>query len=101
MGDIIQDSPVHEGLYEVHLPITDLKRSIDFYSKLGFRLGFGSEASIRALCCCSRQVARAGWLGLYRVDHVSHRHPAESHVAFPGPGRASRSDDTGPRAAWY
>ena len=34
----------HHGLYEVHLPVTDVDRAIDFYvEKLGFELGFGGK----------------------------------------------------------
>ena len=32
------------GLYEVHLPVTDVDRAIDFYvEKLGVELGFGGS----------------------------------------------------------
>lgn len=77
------DSPaaLHEGLYEVHLPVTDLPRSIAFYEKLGFRLGYGSREDPGALLLCERGGVR--WmLGLFRVPEVEHRHPAESHFAL-------------------
>jgi catechol 2,3-dioxygenase-like lactoylglutathione lyase family enzyme len=46
----------HHGLYEVHLPVTDVDRAIDFYvGKLGFDLGFGGRDT--------------RWmLGLFQVD---------------------------------
>jgi lactoylglutathione lyase len=81
MRDAIQDSPLHHGLYEVHLPVTDLARSIAFYTKLGFRLGFGSEGEPGAFLLFEAGGTR--WmLGLYRVEQVYHRHPAESHIAL-------------------
>ena len=40
----------HHGLYEVHLPVTDLDRAIEFYvEKLGFELGFGERGGSSAL----------------------------------------------------
>jgi len=81
VGGTIQDSPLHHGLYEVHLPVADLARSIAFYAKLGFRLAFGSEGDPGALLLCETGGTR--WmLGLFRVEDVSHRHPAESHIAL-------------------
>jgi len=75
------DPLFHHGLYEAHLPVTDLARSIAFYAKLGFRLGFGSETDPGALLLFEAENTR--WmLGLYRVEEVSHRHPAESHLAL-------------------
>ena len=74
-------SHLHHGLYEVHLPVTDVERSVSFYGKLGFRLGFGSPDDSGALLLYERGGAR--WiLGLFRVEEVSHRHPAESHLAL-------------------
>ena len=72
----------HHGLYEVHLPVTDLDRAIDFYvEKLGFELGFGERGGPSALLLFSEGDTR--WmLGLFRVDAVSHRHPAEYHISF-------------------
>jgi lactoylglutathione lyase len=72
----------HHGLYEVHLPVTDLKRSVDFYSeKLGFSLGFGDTGGTSALLLYSDGNTR--WmLGLFQVDAIVHRRPAEYHVSF-------------------
>ena len=65
----------------MHLPVTDLARSIAFYTKLGFRLGYGSESDPGALLMFEAGGTR--WmLGLYRVEKISHHHPAESHVAL-------------------
>jgi catechol 2,3-dioxygenase-like lactoylglutathione lyase family enzyme len=93
MEDVIPDSPLHQGLYEVHVPVTDLARSIAFYAKLGFHLGFGSEGESGALLLFEAGDTR--WmLGLYRLEEVSHRHPAESHIALRVP--EARIDDVIP-----
>ena len=40
----------HRGLYEVHLPVTDMDRSIDFYvGKFAFELGFGGRGESSTL----------------------------------------------------
>lgn len=72
----------HRGLYEVHLPVTDLGRSLDFYvEKLGFELGFGSREDPSALLLYDDGEVR--WmLGLFEVKAVTHRHAAEHHVSF-------------------
>ncbi len=72
----------HHGLYEVHLPVTDLDRAIDFYvEKLGFELGFGERGGPSALLLFSEGDTR--WmLGLFRVDAVVHRHSAEYHISL-------------------
>ncbi len=72
----------HRGFYEVHLPVTDLDRAIDFYVEaLGFELGFGEQHGSDALLVYFNGHSR--WmLGLFEVDTVVHRHPAESHISF-------------------
>ncbi len=73
---------LHHGFYEVHLPVTDLGRAVDFYvEKLGFDLRVGGQHEPSALLLSTDGDTR--WmLGLFQVDKVVHRHPAESHVAF-------------------
>ncbi|MGH8091996.1 MAG: VOC family protein [Chthoniobacterales bacterium] len=72
----------HHGLYEVHLPVTDLDRAIDFYvSKLGFELGFDGDAGSSALLLYTHGETRS-MLGLFRVDSVVHRCAAEYHISF-------------------
>lgn len=80
--------PLHQGLYEVHLPTTDLHRALDFYTDvLGFRPGFGNPTDGGMLLLFDDEGTR--WmLGLYEVDGVEHRHPAEYHVSF----RVAESD---------
>lgn len=72
----------HHGLFEVHLPVTDVERSIDFYTeKLGFKLGFGRRGGTSALLLYADGDTR--WmLGLFQADTVVHRRPAEYHISF-------------------
>lgn len=80
--ELATDGHFHRGLYEVHLPVTDLDRSLDFYvDRLGFELGFGDRGGDSVLLLYEDDGVR--WmLGLFRVDVIAHRHPAEHHVAF-------------------
>ena len=72
----------HHGLYEAHLPVTDMDRAIDFYvGKLAFELGFGGKGESSTLLLYTNGETR--WmLGLFRVNTVVHRHAAEYHVSF-------------------
>jgi len=72
----------HHGLYEVHLPVTDIDRAIDFYvGKLAFEPGFGGRGGSSTLLLYTDGDTR--WmLGLFRVDTVVHRYAAEYHVSF-------------------
>jgi lactoylglutathione lyase len=72
----------HHGFYEVHLPVKDLDRSVDFYvEKLGFKLGFGTRGGTSTLLLYADGNARS-MLGLFQVDTVVHRHPADYHISF-------------------
>jgi len=66
----------------VHLPVTDLQRSVDFYtSKLGFKLGWGTSVGSSVLLIYDDGGTR--WmLGLFRVETVVHRSPADYHISF-------------------
>lgn len=83
-----RDRPLHHGLYEAHLPVTDVGRSLDFYvNRLGFELAFGERGDPSVLLFYDDGDTR--WmLGLFQVDEVRHRHPAEHHVAFRVPAEA-------------
>lgn len=78
----IKNKTFHDGLYEVHLPVTDIKRSIDFYiNKLGFELAFGDRGDPSVLLLYKKGNTR--WmLGLFETDQIDHRHPAEYHISF-------------------
>lgn len=82
MSQHLSAARLHHGLYEAHLPVTDLERSVDFYvDHLGFEIGFGDPGGDSVLLLYEDEGTR--WmLGLFRVDEVRHRHPAEHHVAF-------------------
>jgi lactoylglutathione lyase len=72
----------HHGLYEVHLPVTDLDRSVEFYVvKLGFEFGFGGSDGSSALLLYTQAHQRC-MLGLFRVARVVHRSAAEYHISF-------------------
>ena len=72
---------LHRGLYEVHLPVTDVDRSIDVYvEKLGFELGFGERGDPGVLLLYDDE--ERWMLGLFEVEAIAHRHAAEYHVSF-------------------
>jgi lactoylglutathione lyase len=81
--DIVPSPTFHSGFYEVHLPVRDVERAIDFYGKLGFAVGF-RQSETHALLLCSVNGLRS-MLGLFRTSgdipshHVSFR-VAESDV---------------------
>jgi len=71
----------HLGLFEAHLPVTDLDRSIDFYvHRLHFELSY--RDGDRGALLRYEAAGRPCMLGLFVVDEIRHRHPAECHVAF-------------------
>lgn len=72
---------LHLGLYEAHLPVTELGRSVHFYGRLGFELAYGARDDPSALLTC-RAGGQRWMLGLFEVGDIVHRHPAEYHLAF-------------------
>ena len=48
-GAMTPHTNLHIGLYETHLPVSDVGRSMDFYETLGFRLGHGSQIRSEAV----------------------------------------------------
>jgi lactoylglutathione lyase len=72
----------HRGLYEVHLPVTDVDRAVDFYAgKLGFEVAFGERGGSSALLLYTHGDTR--WmLGLFLVDTIVHRSAAEYHISL-------------------
>jgi catechol 2,3-dioxygenase-like lactoylglutathione lyase family enzyme len=69
-----------KGLYETHLPVTDLQRSIAFYRSLGLELALAYDDA--AFFWIEPKVS---WLGLWVVPdgYEKNRTPA----SFPGHGR--------------
>jgi catechol 2,3-dioxygenase-like lactoylglutathione lyase family enzyme len=67
-----------KGLYEAHLPVSDMDNSINFYQKLGLELAYKSEE----LTLLWVEKGRS-WLGLWESDQVNlPYHPSIRHVAF-------------------
>lgn len=67
------------GLYEAHLPVSDLKRSIAFYEGLGLELDHTVEDRL-AFLSIERDKS---WLGLWDTDKVEvEYHPSLRHIAF-------------------
>lgn len=67
-----------QGLYEAHLPVKDLKVSIEFYKKLGLQLAWQNK-----------KVAffwieeGKSWLGLWEGEqYQTPYHPSLRHIAF-------------------
>jgi lactoylglutathione lyase len=68
--------PIHHGFYEVFIPVTDLDRSMEFYNRLGFRLGWRDHSSSALLL--HNDGGTRSMLGLTHVDVVSRSH----HLSF-------------------
>jgi catechol 2,3-dioxygenase-like lactoylglutathione lyase family enzyme len=66
------------GLFESHLPVKDLGRSVAFYQRIGLELAHQRDKL--ALLWIERGKS---WLGLWESDQVSlPYHPSIRHVAF-------------------
>jgi catechol 2,3-dioxygenase-like lactoylglutathione lyase family enzyme len=67
-----------KGLYEAHLPVENLQRSIAFYEKLGLRRWFSVD-DVAAFWI----LERVSWLGLWVHEHAQlEYHASTRHVAF-------------------
>lgn len=67
-----------KGLYEAHLPVSNLKTSIAFYKKLDLELAYQQEN----LAFFWIEKGRS-WLGLWETERaVTPYHPSLRHVAF-------------------
>jgi len=67
-----------QGLYEAHLPVSDMEASIHFYQKLGLELAYTSEQ----LAFLWIEKGKS-WLGLWKCDQVKlPYHPSIRHIAF-------------------
>ena len=68
-----------KGLYEAHLPVRDLNRSIEFYEGLGLELDHKVEDSLAFLWIEKDK----SWLGLWETEKVEvEYHPSIRHIAF-------------------
>ncbi|TKD72653.1 VOC family protein [Pseudalkalibacillus hwajinpoensis] len=67
-----------KGLYEAHLPISDVTESIEFYKKLGLELAHqGDEVTFFWI------EKGKSWLGLWKTDKVkTPYHPSLRHIAL-------------------
>ena len=67
-----------KGLYEVHLPVSNLENAISFYQNLGLALAYKQE-KLAFLWI----VKGESWLGLWESDKVElPYHPSIRHIAF-------------------
>lgn len=68
-----------KGLYEAHLPVKDLDRSIKFYEALGLEFDHRVEDRVAFLWIQKE----TSWLGLWQTDNVELAyHPSIRHLAF-------------------
>ncbi|EMA6343003.1 VOC family protein [Bacillus cytotoxicus] len=67
-----------KGLYEAHLPVSNLKNSIEFYQKLGLKLAWRDEDTAFFWIEQGKN-----WLGLWEGNEYETRyHPSLRHIAF-------------------
>lgn len=67
-----------KGLYEAHLPVSNLKNSIEFYQELGLKLAWRDEDT--AFFWIEQGKS---WLGLWEGNEYEIRyHPSLRHIAF-------------------
>ena len=67
-----------KGLYEAHLPVSNLEESIAFYKKLGLEL-----AHVKEKLAFFWIVKGESWLGLWESESVNiPYHPSIRHIAF-------------------
>ncbi|MEK3707852.1 VOC family protein [Paenibacillus sp. FSL R7-0198] len=66
------------GLYEAHLPVSNLHQSIEFYSKLGLELAWRDEDT--AFFWIEKEKS---WVGLWQgEEYLTSYHPSLRHIAF-------------------
>lgn len=66
------------GLYEAHLPVSDLSRSVEFYQNIGLEMAHKSKG----LAFFWIEKGKS-WLGLWESEHVNApNHPSLRHIAF-------------------
>ncbi|GAQ19591.1 glyoxalase family protein [Oceanobacillus picturae] len=68
-----------KGLYEAHLPVSNLKQSIEYYKGLGLEFSHSHEDRL-AFFWIEKDKS---WLGLWETDKVElDYHPSIRHIAF-------------------
>lgn len=67
-----------KGLYEAHLPVSNLEASIEFYQKLGLKFAWRDEDTAFFWIVEGRS-----WIGLWEGKEVeTPYHPSLRHIAF-------------------
>ncbi|WP_138420423.1 VOC family protein [Aquibacillus sediminis] len=67
-----------KGIYEAHLPVSNISKSVEFYSNLGLELAHQGEAVTFFWIEKGKS-----WLGLWETDKVeTPYHPSLRHIAF-------------------
>lgn len=67
-----------KGLYEAHLPVSNLGISIEFYKKLGLKFAWRDEDT--AFFWIEEGIS---WIGLWEgEEHQTPYHPSLRHIAF-------------------
>ena len=70
------------GLYEVHLPVSDVDRAVEFYERLGLKVdNKNNEVAFLWI------VPKKSWIGLWKKDIAPDREPGSyppngRHIAF-------------------
>lgn len=81
-----------KGLYEAHLPVSNLAQSIEFYRNLGLELAYRS--TVVSFFWIEKEKS---WLGLWEAEQVNTPyHPAIRHIAF----RVDLEDIKNRRSGW-
>lgn len=67
-----------KGIYEAHLPVSNLQQSIRFYEKLGLKLAWSDESTAFFWIEDGKS-----WLGLWAgSEYETKYHPSLRHIAF-------------------
>ncbi len=67
-----------KGLYEAHLPVSNLEKSIEFYKKLDLEIAYRQENLVFFWIDKGKS-----WLGLWETDKVNTAyHPSLRHIAL-------------------
>ncbi len=73
-----EDKMMIKGMYEAHLPVSNLEKSIEFYQSLGLELAWRDEDT--AFLWIEK---KKSWIGLWEgEEHKIPYHPSIRHIAF-------------------